>query len=302
MERRTKWYRDQRLWLELFVLANLACLAPDIYLAHSTNSFKHKAEWLPLIFSLIAPALLLVGIIGREIFSAVTLWRVLGHIVGWSAVVLGIAGLILHLESHFFQERTMASLVYTAPFVAPLAYTGIGLLAIMNRMVDADNIDWPMWVLFLALGGFVGNFILSLADHAQNGFFHATEWIPVVSSALAVGFLLTLLIMRVNQRFLRICSAVMLLQAVVGIGGFFLHNLANLHGPAPDCSTILSTVRHRLRRCYFPIWPCWRFSVCGCWGRGSPNYPVALGRAWQRKSPVQENLGRLSPAGGDNRR
>ena len=45
-------------------------------------------------------------------------------------------------------------------------------------------------MLLMALGGFVGNFIFSLTDHAQNGFFHWTEWIPVVSSAFAVGFLL----------------------------------------------------------------------------------------------------------------
>ena len=227
------WFRDHRLWLELFILANLGCLAPDIYLAHSTNSFKHPAEWLPLIFSLVAPGLMLVAIVGLECFSAVTLWRVLGHIVGWSAVLLGIAGLILHLESHFFQERTMASLVYTAPFVAPLAYAGIGLLAIMNRMIESDKVDWPMWVLFLALGGFIGNFILSLADHAQNGFYHRTEWIPVASSALAVGFLLIPFLMRVNRLFLAICFWIMLLQAAVGILGFCLHNLANLHGPSP---------------------------------------------------------------------
>ncbi len=226
------WYRDHRLWLELFVLANLACLVPDIYLAHSTNKFQQPAEWLPLFYSLAAPGVLLLANVAREVFAAVTLWRVLGHVVGWTAVVLGIAGLILHLESHFFQERTLASLVYTAPFVAPLAYAGIGLLAIMNRMVEADKIDWPLWVLFLALGGFVGNFILSLADHAQNGFFHATEWIPVASSALAVGFLLTLFLMRVSRAFLVVCAGVMVVQAVVGLLGFCLHNLANLHGPS----------------------------------------------------------------------
>ena len=46
-----------------------------------------------------------------------------------------------------------------------------------------------MWVTFFALGGFAGNFVLSLCDHAQNGFFAASEWIPVVAGATAVGFL-----------------------------------------------------------------------------------------------------------------
>jgi hypothetical protein len=34
-----------------------------------------------------------------------------------------------------------------------------------------------------------GNFALSLTEHAENGFFHWTEWIPVASSAFAVGVL-----------------------------------------------------------------------------------------------------------------
>ena len=32
----------------------------------------------------------------------------------------------------------------------------------MNRMVDAERTEWGQWVVFLALGGFVGNLALSL--------------------------------------------------------------------------------------------------------------------------------------------
>ena len=110
-----------------------------------------------------------------------------GHLVGWGSMVIGVVGLLLHLQSRFFHERTLESLVYTAPFAAPLAYTGLGLLLVMNRMVDADSVEWPLWVLLLALGGFVGNFIFSLADHAQNGFYHATEWIAVVAHPLLLS-------------------------------------------------------------------------------------------------------------------
>ena len=64
-------------------------------------------------------------------------------------------------------------------------HTGLGLLLIANRMVDSQSPEWAYWILLLALGGFVGNFVFSLTDHAQNGFFHPIEWVPVVSSALA---------------------------------------------------------------------------------------------------------------------
>ena len=153
---------------------------------------------MPLVFSLAAPVILLPGHLGAGPGKTVRLARARGISSAGVSVVIGIVGLVLHLESQFFQRWTLASLVYAAPFAAPLAYTGIGLLLIMNRMVDAGSREWPQWVIFLALGGFVGNFIFSVTDHAQNGFYRAIEWIPVVSSALAVGFLIVPLLMRVN--------------------------------------------------------------------------------------------------------
>jgi hypothetical protein len=216
------------MWIELFALFNLAGLAPDIFLAHSVNSFRAPAEYIPLVFSLAAP-LLLIPANWSLAQSRLQLWRVLGHIVGWTSVIIGITGLVLHLQSQFFQQWTLASLVYAAPFAAPLAYTGIGLLLIMNRMVGHEGPDWPRWVIFLALGGFIGNFIFSVTDHAQNGFFRQIEWIPVISSALAVGFLIVLLMMPVSRAYLRVCAVVMVLQVVVGIAGFVLHVDADLY-------------------------------------------------------------------------
>jgi hypothetical protein len=221
------------LWLELFVLVNLGFLGPDIYLAHATNSFRHEAEYIPLYFSFAAPILLIVALVALAI-GLEAVWRVLGHAVGFTAVAIGVAGLILHLGSRFFVERTLDSLVYTAPFAAPLAYTGIGLLLVMNRMVEPTSRDWPRWVLLLALGGFVGNFIFSLADHAQNGFFYWEEWIPVASSAFAVAFLLMPLLMEVGRTYLAACVIVLLIQVVVGLLGFYYHNTANMAGSAPD--------------------------------------------------------------------
>ena len=51
----------------------------------------------------------------------------------------------------------------------------------------------------------------------------------MVSSALAIGFLLLPLVMQVNRAYLRVCATVMILQVVVGIVGFALHLSADLH-------------------------------------------------------------------------
>ncbi len=187
---------------------------------------------MPLVFSLLCPVALAPAIV-LLLRGRFTWWRRLGHVIGGLSVAIGVAGLVLHLKSHFFQQWTMDSLVYAAPFAAPLAYTGIGLLLIMNRTVDPDRMEWPLWVILLALGGFIGNFIFSLTDHAQNGFYHVTEWIPVISSALAVGFMIVPLAMRVNRSFVRVCAMVMVGQAAVGLLGFALHALADVHGVGP---------------------------------------------------------------------
>jgi hypothetical protein len=228
---RLRWVHDPQLWAELFVTTNLAILAADIYIAHSVNHFQKAAEYIPLYFSIGAPAVLALMIGLRWIGHFEAPWRDVGYMVGWLSVLVGLGGVLYHLESRFFLDRTLKSLTYAAPFAAPLAYTGLGFLLLMNRMVAARSAEWARWVIFLALGGFFGNFVLSLTDHASNGFFAKTEWIPVISSALATGFLIVPLVLTVTRRFMDVCLIVMLTQAFVGLLGFWFHIQANLVGP-----------------------------------------------------------------------
>jgi hypothetical protein len=225
-----RWFLRPQIWIEVFAILNLGFLTFDIYLAHSVNQFRKPEEYIPLIFSATAPLFLIVGLTLRDRWPAV--WRDLGYLVGWVAVLVGLTGVILHLESRFFYERTLRSLTYSAPFAAPLAYTGLGFLLIMNRMVDPESEEWGQWVLLLTLGGFVGNFVFSLADHAGNGFFNPLEWVPVVASAMAVGFLAVPLVMRVSRPYLDLCVAILVLEAGVGLWGFILHAAGNLRGPS----------------------------------------------------------------------
>jgi hypothetical protein len=227
-----RWLSDPSLWVEVFVIVNLAFLALDIYLAHSTNDFRRRSEYIPLYYSLVAPVILLAGLIARERFGYAAVWRDLGYLVGWVAIFIGLTGVILHLDSRFFYDNTLKSLTYAAPFAAPLAYTGLGLLLVANRMVRVDSAEWAYWILLLALGGFVGNFVFSLTDHATNGFFHRIEWLPVASSAFAVSFLLVPFVVKVEPRYLTLCAAILILQAFVGVLGFGLHVVADVEGPS----------------------------------------------------------------------
>jgi len=224
------WWKQPVLWVEGFVTLNIAFLTFDIYLAHSVNQFRRPEEYIPLIFSALAPCALVVALSQWKRRRAV--WVALGHLAGWLAILVGLSGVILHLESHFFLERTLRSLTYSAPFAAPLAYAGLGFLLVMNRMVDADSVEWARWVLFLTLGGFFGNFVFSVTDHAQNGFFYPVEWVPVAASAFAVGFLAVPLVLPVSKWFIGLSATILMLEAVVGVWGFLLHASSNLRGPS----------------------------------------------------------------------
>lgn len=228
---------DRALLVEVFVAANLAFLVLDIFVAHSVNQFGHSAEWIPLWFATAGTIALVANLAGVYPFRGDRRFnegrgRLIGLVVGWTSIAVGIGGLAFHLESQFFGFLTLHSLVYSAPFIAPLALVGIGFLLLLNRMIPYESLSWGRWVVFLALGGFGGNFLLSLADHAQNGFFFLPEWIPVASAALAVGALATVLIARVPDFFLHLVLWVLGFEAIVGAVGFGLHlaPLAELSG------------------------------------------------------------------------
>ena len=178
-----------------------------------------------------APVLLLIVDLLRWRFGFRAAWRDVGLLVGGLSVLVGLGGVLYHLQSSFFLQRTLASLTYAAPFAAPLAYTGLGFLLLVNRMVPQHSEEWARWVVLLATGGFFGNFVLCLTDHATNGFFLKTEWIPVVSSALATGFLIVPIVMPVTRRFLDLCLAMLGVQALVGLLGFWYHLRMNLMEP-----------------------------------------------------------------------
>ncbi len=81
----------------------------------------------------------------------------------------------------------------------------------------------------LRLGG--GNFLLSVLDHAQNGFFNPLEWLPVGTSAFAIGALL-MVVVKPQQRH-TFCFIVLGVNALLGLAGFVLHLNADLQQPAP---------------------------------------------------------------------
>ena len=302
-------WKQPWFWVEIFTILNLGFLTFDIFLAHSVNDFRRHAEYIPLYFSALAPVVLLVGLLYRR--QSRRLWAILGFLVGAAAIVIGMTGVVLHLDSSFFYERTIRSLTYSAPFAAPLAYAGLGFLLVLNRMVDSASKEWAEWVLLFALGGFIGNFVFSLTDHASNGFFVRVEWVPVIASALAVGFLLTPLMIHVPRRFLDLCAPLLLMEAAVGAWGFVLHAARNLSGPSLHPFENFISGRRLWRRCCFRILWSSRELLCGSCADSrrrnrlpSKNARITAKRSGYRRCSRQErpqpcipeNFGKMVPS------
>ncbi|MBK7583073.1 MAG: hypothetical protein IPI67_23105 [Myxococcales bacterium] len=214
--------------VELFATFNLGFLALDVWLAHEANGFANGDEWAPVVFSATAPLLLVPGVLTG---SHGTVTRLLGLIVGFGAIVVGVAGMVFHLESAFFQRETLSELVYSAPFVAPLSYVGVGLLLVLGRLEREESEAWGLWVVFLAFAGFSGNFALTLLDHAQNGFFTRTEWIGVVAAAYGAGALLPVVLGERDRPYLKLTVVIMGTEALVGAFGAYLHLARDLAAP-----------------------------------------------------------------------
>ena len=229
---RAGWWLSRPCLLEAFALANIAFLGGDVAFAHMANDFHHRGEWIPPIFSAVAALLLLVSFPTSHDALQHGGRRRIGLLVGALSCAVGIAGLFWHLNSQFFELRTLASLVYTAPFAAPLAYTGVGLLILMNRMVSARTMEWAQWVLMLCAMGLAGNFVLTLCDHAINGFFHPAEWLAVAISAFAMAFTLIAILAQPTREYLAALALVLAVNAVVGVWGAGLHGMAILDGPS----------------------------------------------------------------------
>jgi hypothetical protein len=210
-----KFVAKKKVLLELFLICNLFFLTFDILIAHAMNKFSHLAEYIPLHFSLFSSVLLFTLFVFKNKYENMSLK--ISIFIGYISILIGMLGLYYHLDSHLLREFTLKNMVYTAPLVAPLSYTGIGIVLVINSLYDSKNEEWYKTILFCAWTGFLGNFILSVADHAQNGFFHLTEWIPVIASAISVGVFFPLFIYRPTKVWLISCNATLLLQIIVGI-------------------------------------------------------------------------------------
>lgn len=226
-------YLNPRRAVLLFVALNFLFLIVDILVAHSYNHFEVPAEWVPVVYSAVAGAALLIYAL---IEQPSRIFKTLMHFILWIGVLVGVVGFFLHFKGATFREFSLKSLVYAAPLVAPFAYSGLAFVALFTDGFCAHFGEYRKRILFFLTGaGFLGNFLLSVFDHARNGFFVTTEWVPVFVAA----FTCVVLFWAAFKKSLSFEDAVTVhlalgLAILTGLIGFVLHLVADLHSLMPD--------------------------------------------------------------------
>ena len=109
----------------------------------------------------------------------------------------------------------------------------------------------------------MGNFVLSLADHAQNGFFQPTEWVGVVARRRRGRLPDAVVVVPDSRSLLAMNLVLMVVQVVVGLLGFYLHTRANWNrrtGSLWDTFVYGAPIFAPLLFADLAFWPCW---ACG---------------------------------------
>ncbi|MFN2224495.1 MAG: hypothetical protein ACK2UH_18205, partial [Candidatus Promineifilaceae bacterium] len=180
--------RDQLMLL--LAAVNELFLAFDIYLAHDLNGTIRPREWIPIIFGVVAGALLLLtGLIALR-------WRrtasILATAVLSASIVVGLLGAYFHVvrairpDAPLGEIVTTQLLIWAPPIVGPLIFSLVGLWGVSAAWVETppDSGALEIWngrrlrlpfsktraYLFMVSLGTLATLLSSVLDHGRAQF------------------------------------------------------------------------------------------------------------------------------------
>lgn len=221
----------------------------DIFLAHNINGRVTPAEWIPIIFGIVAGiVLLLAGLIALRYRPLAT---VLANLVFLGSILIGFLGTYFHLQragligTTVAQGRAVDALIWAPPFLGPAFFILIGVLGISAAWIETPTGSGRLRLLgnahvqmpysktrayFLIVGIFVlFTTISSVMDHSRLNFENPWVWLPTIAgifgtvAAVSMGF-----IEQPTRTDLITYMVAMLLLLAVGGVGFLLHIGTNL--------------------------------------------------------------------------
>ncbi|MFW5691433.1 MAG: hypothetical protein ACOCXZ_02920, partial [Chloroflexota bacterium] len=219
----------------------------ETYLAHLISGSVLPAEWVPVIFGPLAGLALIIAMAMRVRAGGATLPSSLLVIAtGMASVAVGVIGSAFHwaraLPPTSFPDRSFQLdwVIHAPPIVGPLAFAGVGLLAIIALLEDTEpetgkltlpgvitfNTPLPQTRQFLWLIAF-GLYAATLSaflDHARTDFEDFFVWTPVVLGVFgAVVTTLMALYHHHTRADWFIFFWTMVLMIVLGVLGLGLH-------------------------------------------------------------------------------
>lgn len=239
------------LLLMLVAFAEIG-MGVETFLAHLISGHVKPAESIPVIFGPIAGVLLLIAF-GLRVRArkATFISSLLVILTGMASVAVGILGTAFHwaraLPPITFENYGLQWdwIIYAPPVAGPLAFSGVGLLAIIALLEDTSpetgKLTLPGFITFntplpqtrqflwlIAFGLYAATLSATL-DHARTGFENYYVWIPTglgLLGSVATTMLAIYDEHRDSDYF--VFFWIMMMMLVVGVLGMGLHINADL--------------------------------------------------------------------------
>jgi hypothetical protein len=226
-------------------------LGVETYLAHLISGDVKPAEAIPVVLGPVFGVILLVALGLRLSRRSVTLTSLIILAVAASSVAVGLIGSAFHWSRVVPPPGAPGAalrwdwLIFAPPVLGPLAFAGVGLLAIIAVLEDTKpesgklslpgiitfNTPLPQTRQFLWLiaFGLYAATLSSFLDHGRTSFENVFVWIPVVLGTFG-AVVTTVMALYANHQpsdwF--IFFWVMVLMILLGIVGLGLHVNADL--------------------------------------------------------------------------
>jgi hypothetical protein len=234
--------RDQMMLLMAAV--NMVFLAVDIYLAHNLNGTIRPREWIPIIFGLVAGALLLIA--GLVALRHRPLASVIVTVVLLASIIVGFLGAYFHIvrairpTANLGDVVTIPLLIWAPPVVGPLIFSLVGLWGVCaawdEEPPDSGRLDFwgdhyihlpfkkTRTYLFMVCLGILATLLSSVLDHGRTAFENPWLWPPIIVGLFAVIVSFGLgIIRRPSRGDIAFYFLGMVLLIIIGVIGFVLH-------------------------------------------------------------------------------
>jgi len=217
----------------------------ETYLAHLISGSVKPAEAIPVVFGPVAGLILLFALYLRIGRKSITLSTLVVMGVAAASIAVGVIGSAFHWSralppTSIGQTLRLDWLIYAPPAVGPLAFAGVGILAIIALLEDTKpetgKLTLPgvlifqtplpqtrQFLLLVAFGLYAAT-LSAFLDHGRTEFENVFVWIPAVAGLF--GAVVTT-IMAVYHRHTEtdyfIYFWVMVAMLLLGILGLGLH-------------------------------------------------------------------------------